>query len=145
MLLDMYVHGFFYHAHSLSLISPTSSLSCISKSNKQTGSIDVTWNLSCLTYLIGLPTNRETRNEQAYNDREANFSATSLDMRSNTRTQIVDRPLFTAPQYPSIAPAYRMNETAAWAMASGSFSSLQRAPESFEPEDFGIPDSVLRR
>ncbi len=91
---------------------------------RQTGSIDVTWNLSYLTYLTGPPTNHETPNEQKYSNRDTNFGVSSLDIRARESPQVLDQPPFEASQCPTVAPAYRMNETAAWATSSGSVSSF---------------------
>ena len=96
-------------------------------------SLDVTWSLSCLTYLIGLPTDHETPNENDYTLRETNFVASNLDL---------------APQIPSLqaisteyVPSEIIKRTEAWAMTSGSAGT----PQNYEMDVLGAAGPVFRR
>ncbi|KAE9374587.1 hypothetical protein N431DRAFT_464823 [Stipitochalara longipes BDJ] len=75
-------------------------------------SLDVTWSISCLTYLIDLPTNHEPPNETNCNDRETNFVASNL----NLPLQV---PLVQAISSEHV-PSEIIKRTEAWTMANGS-------------------------
>jgi len=139
-----------------------------SRLTKLLGSMDITWNISCLTYLIGLPTDHETPDEVEYTARERGFFLSTPDLHRDSSNRDNDANFFTGP-YPDIAPPYRVQSTTAiwspaagqlgpsradrvhsaamWATATASASGFHGEPQTFEMQDFayGGPGPVLRR